>query len=216
MRSRSNHDRTNHGTDHRQGGGHEEQLGRSRGPGRGHRGPPHLGGGRFGRPGRPGGRHEGGFGEEGPPPFAARRMRRGDIRTAVLSALQEGPGHGYELMSRLSERTGGRWRPSPGSVYPMLQALQDEGLVTSEETDGKRVFSLTESGQTEATERVASNGSPWELGNDDAHHKLRTAVMQFVGAAKQVGMSGAPETLEKAEGIVTEARRKLYQLLAES
>jgi DNA-binding PadR family transcriptional regulator len=194
----------------------EEPLDQS-GPGRGHRRPSHGGPGWPGRPGRPA-RGEFVFPGDGPPPppWAARRMRRGDIRTAVLSALQDGPGHGYELMSRLSERTGGRWRPSPGSVYPMLQALQDEGLVTSAETDGKRVFSLTDAGQAEATERVSVGGNPWEFGNDDAHHKLRNAVMQFIGAAKQVGMSGAPEVLEKAEVIVTDARRKLYQLLAES
>ncbi len=143
-------------------------------------------------------------------------MKRGDIRTAVLSALQAGPGHGYELMTRLSERTGGRWRPSPGSVYPTLAALQDEGLVTSTETDGKRIFQLTAEGEAEASERLAAGGSPFDMGNDDEHHKLRTSVVQLLAATKQVGLSGDPELLKKAEVIVTEARRKLYQLLAES
>lgn len=211
MRSRNN--------EHSEDSEHQGGPGFPGGPGRGrgHRRPPHVGGrpgpGR-GRPGRPG---EGFFGgDDGPPPWVARRMRRGDIRTAVLSALQAGPGHGYELMSRLSERTGGRWRPSPGSVYPMLAALQDEGLVTSTETDGKRIFQLTPAGEAEATERLAAGGNPWEMGNDDEHHKLRTAVVQVMAAAKQVGLSGNPELLQKAEVIVTEARRKLYQLLAES
>lgn len=203
MRPRHNHDEEhNHGPERPGGPG----RGRGRGPGPG----------RPGRPGHDGGGFGFGFAPDGPPPWVARRMRRGDIRTAVLSALQDGPGHGYELMSRLSERTGGRWKPSPGSVYPMLQALQDEGLVTSTETDGKRVFELTEAGQTEATSRVEAGGNPWEMGNDDVHHKLRTAVMQFIGAAKQVGMSGNPDLLQQAEVIVTEGRRKLYQLLAES
>ena len=143
-------------------------------------------------------------------------MKRGDIRTAVLSALQVGPGHGYELMSRLSERTGGRWRPSPGSVYPTLAALQDEGLVTSTETDGKRIFQLTPEGEAEAAERLAAGGSPFDMGNDDEHHKLRTSVVQLLAAAKQVGLSGDPELLKKAEVIVTDARRRLYQVLAES
>lgn len=174
--------------------------------------PPDGPGPRWGRPGGP----DFTFEHHVPPPWAARRMRRGDIRTAVLSALQDGPGHGYELMSRLAERTGGRWRPSPGSVYPMLQALQDEGLVTSSEADGKRVYELTEVGQAAATERAASGGSPWAFTADDPHHKLHAAVMQFVGAAKQVGISGSPELLSEAETIVTEARRKLYQLLAAS
>jgi DNA-binding PadR family transcriptional regulator len=192
---------------------HDHETGPRGGRRRGQRPmPPDGAGPRWGRPGGP----DFGFDHHGPPPWAARRMRRGDIRTAVLGALQDGPGHGYELMSRLAERTGGRWRPSPGSVYPMLQALQDEGLVTSTEADGKRVYELTEPGQVAAAERIESGGAPWAFAANDGHHKLRAAVMQFVGAAKQVGMSGSQELLEKAEPIVTEARRKLYQLLAES
>ena len=74
------------------------------------------------------------------------RMRRGDIRTAVLAILAEEPGHGYEVMQRLEEKSGGAWRPSPGSVYPMLQLLEDEGLVRSTERDGKRVFEVTDAG----------------------------------------------------------------------
>jgi DNA-binding PadR family transcriptional regulator len=143
-------------------------------------------------------------------------MRRGDIRTAMLSALQDGPGHGYELMNRLSERSGGRWRPSPGSVYPLLQALQDEGLVTAVEADGKRVFSLTETGRAAAAERAASGGPEFSFGGDDTHHNLRSSVMQLMAAAKMIGVNGSPEVMTKAEAIVTEARRKLYQLLAEA
>jgi DNA-binding PadR family transcriptional regulator len=171
--------------------------------------------------GRPGPRGRGGprgqhpFGPDGPP-WVGRRMRRGDIRTAMLSALQDGPGHGYELMNRLSERSGGRWRPSPGSVYPLLQALQDEGLVTAVETDGKRVFSLTEAGQAAAAERAAAGGAELSFDGDDTHHNLRAAVMQLMAAAKMIGVNGSPEVMAKAEAIVTDARRKLYQLLAEA
>lgn len=211
MRSRDNNEHLDH-DDHQNGFPGVS----GRGHRHGHRGPGRPGpGGRPGRPSRPEG-HFGFGGHDGPPPWVARRMKRGDIRTAVLAALQDGPGHGYELMSRLSERTGGRWRPSPGSVYPMLQALQDEGLVTSTETDGKRVFELTPEGQAEATERASAGGNSWEMGTDDEHQKLRASVMQLMAAARQVGMSGNPELLQKAEVIVTEARRKVYQLLAES
>ncbi len=143
-------------------------------------------------------------------------MRRGDIRTAVLSTLQDGPGHGYELMTRLSERSGGRWRPSPGSIYPMLQALQDEGLVTSTEADGKRVFELTETGRTAAAERAEAGPNPWDIGADDDRHKLRHALVQLAAAIKQISMTDSPEIHERAEAIVTDARRKLYQLLAEA
>lgn len=175
----------------------EDHEGRGEGPGRGR-----------GRGPRPGG-HDG-------PPWGGHRMRRGDIRTAVLSALQAGPGHGYELMGRMSEFTGGRWRPSPGSVYPTLQALQDEGLVTSSETDGKRVFALTEAGVAEATLRAETRGRAWMALPSADNDALRSSVMQLIAAAKQVGMNGSPELLAKAEAVVTEARRKLYQLLAEA
>src|SRR4051795_9788545 len=77
------------------------------------------------------------------------RMRRGDIRTALLSVLVEEPGHGYDLIERLEEKTSGAWRPSPGSVYPTLQLLEDEGLAKSGERDGKRVYEITDEGRAE-------------------------------------------------------------------
>jgi DNA-binding PadR family transcriptional regulator len=90
-------------------------------------------------------------------------MRRGEIRTAVLGCLAEGPGHGYEVMQRLEEQSGGTWRPSPGSVYPTLQQLHDEGLVTSTERDGKRIFEITDAGREELEQRTkdAGGASPW-------------------------------------------------------
>src|SRR5262245_59324577 len=92
------------------------------------------------------------------------RMRRGDIRTALLAALSEGPGHGYDIMQALEEKSGGAWRPSPGSVYPTLQLLEDEGLVRSFERDGKRIYEITDAGREEATRRVdEAGGTPWEL-----------------------------------------------------
>lgn len=169
-----------------------------------------------GGPGGPGGP----FMRPFPPPWAAgRRMRRGGMRVALLSALQDGAAHGYELMGRLEQRSGGRWRPSPGSVYPTLQALEDEGLVKSSESEGKKVYELTDAGRTEATAQTEAGGPPWMgMGGPDGgpHAKLRNAVMQLGGACQQVAASGSPELVEKAEQVVTEARRKLYQLLAEA
>ena len=96
-----------------------------------------------------------------------RRMRRGDIRTALLTALEDGPAHGYEVINRLEEKSGGMWRPSPGSVYPTLQLFEDEGLVRSEERDGKRVYELTDAGRAQATERAERMGAePWNAGPD--------------------------------------------------
>lgn len=147
------------------------------------------------------------------------RTRRGDMKWALLSALSEGPGHGYELIQRIEERTGGRWRPSPGSVYPTLQMLDDGGLVRSDQLDDKRVYEITEAGQAELTTRTeAAGGQPWMRDTDDtsAHGSFRHALGRFVMAAKQVSTAGNPELVDQATEIMDEARRQLYRLLAEA
>ncbi|MBV8958416.1 MAG: PadR family transcriptional regulator [Actinobacteria bacterium] len=147
------------------------------------------------------------------------RMRRGDIRTALLAVLSEGPGHGYEVIQTLEAKTGGAWRPSPGSVYPTLQLLEDEGLVRSTERDGKRVYEITDAGREEATSRTeAAGGAPWEQAarGNRRFGELRENVTQLHAAARNVATTGNAELVEKAVGIVKEARRQLYQLLAES
>lgn len=145
-------------------------------------------------------------------------MRRGDVRSALLIALLDGPGHGYELIQALDAKTEGRWRPSPGSVYPSLQLLADEGLVAATETDGKRTYQLTDAGRAQAEEHVATQGYPWDAmdrGRDE-HGQLRAAVRDLHQAAKQVGLTGSPETVERATQLVTQARKDLYRLLADS
>jgi DNA-binding PadR family transcriptional regulator len=142
-------------------------------------------------------------------------MRRGDIRQALLRALVDGPAHGYEVIRRLEDRSGGLWRPSPGSVYPTLQLLEEQGLLTSREDGGKRVYELTEDGRAEV-EAQAAGGQPWE-DSDPASGPfvLRRAVAQLHLAAKQVAMVGDENRVERATAILKEARQKLYQLLAE-
>ena len=99
-------------------------------------------------------------------------MRRGQIRTALLAVLVEEPGHGYDVMQKLEDKTGGAWRPSPGSVYPTLQLLEDEGLVRSSERDGKRVFEITDAGRAEADARVAeAGGPPWDVAAEGARRR---------------------------------------------
>src|SRR5262245_46404358 len=95
------------------------------------------------------------------------RVRRGDVRSAILALLDDRPMHGYEMITELEERTGGRWRPSAGPIYPTLQLLEDEGLVSAEEVDGKRVFSLTEVGKQEVPDRTEGE-RPWERGDEDS------------------------------------------------
>lgn len=162
------------------------------------------------------------FDEEGGPPFRGRgrsRMRRGDIRTAVLAVLAEEAGHGYEVMQRLEEKSEGTWRPSPGSVYPMLQQLEDEGLVRSTERDGKRVFEITEVGRAEAASRMEdAGGPPWDAARrgGSGRGQLREAMTTLGLAVRQVGMAGSQEQIEQATAIVANARKQLYSLLADS
>jgi len=113
----------------------------------------------------------------------------------------------------------GRWRPSPGSVYPTLQLLEDEGLAVATDQDGKRVYAITDAGREEATRRMERpDGSPWAFRGDDAgeHGQLRDALVQLIKATKQVTSAGSAEHVTAAAAILTEARRKLYQLLAEA
>ena len=74
------------------------------------------------------------------------RAGRGEVRTAVLALLAERPMHGYQIIREIEERSGGHWKPSAGSVYPTLQLLADEGFISSEETNGRKVYSLTADG----------------------------------------------------------------------
>ncbi|HEY7946740.1 MAG TPA: PadR family transcriptional regulator [Acidimicrobiales bacterium] len=147
-----------------------------------------------------------------------RRMRRGDIRTALLVALGDGPGHGYELISRLEDKSGGAWRPSPGSVYPTLQLFEDEGLVKAEERDGKRVFSLTDQGRTEAATRIEQHGAaPWEgePEGDSPHRALRKAAAQLFAAAKQVAQTADTAQIDRAVAAIRATSKELYQILSE-
>jgi DNA-binding PadR family transcriptional regulator len=141
-------------------------------------------------------------------------MRRGRIRTAILISLQEAPAHGYEVMRRLEEMSGGLWRPSPGSVYPHLQMLEDEGLVQSSEAGGSRTYTLTEAGREEA-QRAAAMPRQGAAEGDDQIVSLRLEVGQLMSAAKQLSGAGEPSQLERGVAVIQKARKELYQILAE-
>jgi DNA-binding PadR family transcriptional regulator len=149
-----------------------------------------------------------------------RRARRGDIRLALLAALGDGPAHGYELCQRLENKSGGRWRPSSGSVYPTLQLLEDQGLVVSEQRDGKRVYSLTDAGRAEVSSRAEPAGAAQapqggtEPGAPTQPVSLRDAVTSLHIAAKQIAIAGTGTQRESALGVLVEARRQLYEILA--
>ena len=178
------------------GGGH----GHGRGHGRGFRPP-------FGSPHG----HGGGFGGPG-----GQRARRGDVREAVLRLLAEQPMHGYQIIQELTARSGGAWSPSAGSVYPTLQLLADEGLVTSEEVGDKKVFSLTEAG-TAAVAETADRPAPWDEAaqGDSGAQGLREAAGRLMPAIWQIGKSGSADQVQRAATILVEARKQLYAILAE-
>ena len=136
----------------------------------------------------------------------------------MLLVLADEPMHGYQIMQRLEEKSGGAWRPSPGSVYPTLQLLEDQGIIKGEEAEGRRVFSLTEAGVAEAAavkERLGD--SPFGEGSEqDPRSALYQAVISLHGATKQVGMTGSADDVQKALAIVRDARKRLYELLAEA
>jgi DNA-binding PadR family transcriptional regulator len=125
--------------------------------------------------------------------------------------------HGYEMISELDSRTGGVWRPSPGSVYPTLQLLEDEGLIVSEESGGRRRFSLTDAGRAEA--EAAGEQVPWaEFTDDDSFaswRDVRDATFGAMNALRQVMSTGTDEQRQRAVEVIVEAKRKLYAILAE-
>lgn len=192
----------------------------------------HEGGGRArqsrGAERRPGSQHHGGrfeYGEFYPGVWGSRgwgrpRRRRGDVRAGVLGMLAEQPMHGYQIIQQLEERSGGVWRPSAGSVYPMLQLLEDQGLVRSEEIEGRRVYSLTGAGRAEAEAAKERNAGvpPWAdrgSAGDDPRARFSRVFFQLGAAVRQIALSGSEEQNEKALQILAEARRKLYGLLAD-
>jgi DNA-binding PadR family transcriptional regulator len=185
-------------------------AGRGRGPG-GHHGPFPGGFGRgFGGPAMAMFR---GFAQGG------RRMRRGDVRAAILALLAEEPRNGYQIIQEIEKRSEGLWRPSAGAVYPALQQLEDEGLVTATGTSGKRSFSLTEAGTTYATENAEELAAPWDTvagSVDDSMMGLFQTMRQVWGAAIQVSQAGSEAQLKEAQQILLETRKRLYRLLADS
>ncbi|WP_232534880.1 PadR family transcriptional regulator [Nocardia terpenica] len=174
------------------------------------------------------GREFGPFGPEfgpgfGPGPFGrgrgrGGRGRRGDVRAAILLLLQERPMHGYELIQQIRERSEDVWRPSPGSIYPALSQLEDEGLVLIEKVSGRKTAKLTEDGAGYVEEHRDELGDPWQEVRDgvgDQTLDMRELVGQLMGAVAQVARAGTPEQAAKAAEVLTEARRSLYRILAD-
>jgi DNA-binding PadR family transcriptional regulator len=173
-----------------------------------------------------GGGGPGGFGGPGgwgAGPGAERGQRRGgrgsrpNVRPAVLALLLERPMHGYEMIQELESRTGGIWRPSPGSIYPTLQLLEDEGLIVPETSGGRKAYTLTDAGRAEA--ETAAQNPPWAQYTDDTMSQVqdfRDAAVGIMSALRQVGFNGTPDQRAKALEVLSETKRKLYAILADS
>ena len=155
------------------------------------------------------GHHRGGRGGRGG------RARRGDVRAALLLLLEGQPQNGYQLIQEIERRTEGVWKPSPGSVYPALQQLEDEGLVRAAETEGKRAYDLTPEGREYIESNRDELGNPFEAatgGMDEGVFDLRGLMFQVGGAAMQVAAAGHTDEARK---ILADTRRALYKILAE-
>ncbi|MCW2908824.1 MAG: putative PadR family transcriptional regulator, partial [Actinomycetia bacterium] len=179
--------------------------------------------------GGPGGRGRGMRSESmpGPPDFGpwfggprmrGPRVRRGDVRAAALALLADGPRNGYQIIQEISERSGDLWKPSPGSVYPALQQLEDEGLIVATTGEGgRRAFELTEEGRSYVAAHPDELQAPWDVvaksvGGDAI--EMRRLFGTVAMAATQVVRVGSTAQVAQAQQILTDARRKLYQILA--
>jgi DNA-binding PadR family transcriptional regulator len=176
-----------------------------------------------------GGRHGpghwgGGFGGQrrttwwpGPPSAPTPKAGRGDVRAAILALLQEGPLNGYQIMSEISERSAGAWRPSPGAVYPALSQLADEGLITDEKSGGRRMYSLTDAGREYIAANPDKARGAWESTQQQEAWQLPGL---FAEAARlgsgivQLAHAGTPAQVREAERLLERTRRELYRILA--
>jgi len=169
-------------------------------------------GGHHGHGGR-GGSGDRGWGHRGGP-----KVGRGDVRAAILSLLNEQPLHGYELIQQIATRSGNVWRPSPGSVYPALQLLEDQGLIQGEETEGRRVYHLTDAGRTYVERQHDEIAAAWAgvTGTvDEAAVELRNLLDQVGSAMRQVVEAGTAAQIAAARTLLITTRRQLYQILAD-
>jgi len=142
------------------------------------------------------------------------QVGRGEVQPAVLALLKEQGMHGYQIIQELSERSGGVWNPSPGSIYPILQQLEDQRMVTSEKVGGKRIYSLTDSGR-ELVDTLPTEALWDVLAQSDPGRRLREVFHALMVVTSQVGRTGSPVQIEKTTEILSEARKRIYGQLAE-
>lgn len=146
------------------------------------------------------------------------RMRKGDVRAAVLRLLFESPMHGYQIIHEIETRSGGVWKPSPGSVYPTLQLLSDEGLIAAQESEGRRTYSLSEAGKEVAAAEMDSP-APWDTTIDrpsGPRSDLAVAGVKLAKAAADVARLGSTEQIEKATALLAETTATLAAMVKQN
>jgi DNA-binding PadR family transcriptional regulator len=132
--------------------------------------------------------------------------------------LGEEPMHGYQIIQEVQERSNGMWQPSPGSIYPKLQALQEEGLVEQLERSGKKVFGLTEAGRTALDALPADKRTPWDdltAGAGPDVVAMQQLFRQLFQAIQQIARYGTDAQRDQAKALLDETRRRLYAILAD-
>jgi DNA-binding PadR family transcriptional regulator len=145
-------------------------------------------------------------------------VRRGDVRAAILDVLAVEPMNGYQIIQQIAERSGGAWKPSPGSVYPTVQQLEDEGLVEALDGERRRLLQLTDSGRRYVEEHPDELAATWRAFEDSEEGEtsdLKSAIGQVMGAVWQIVSTGTRQQQAEAAEILAETRKRLYGLLAE-
>ncbi|CAN5116388.1 hypothetical protein BH11ACT3_BH11ACT3_14220 [soil metagenome] len=178
--------------------------------------------------GFPGGRGFGGFPGMGGPGFAGGpmgrghggpggRARKGDVRSVILLLLADGPSNGYGLIKAIAAKTEGVWRPSPGSVYPTLQQLVDEGLIKPIGEGSRTEFELTDEGKAHVEANKDELESAWNASSHTWNERgeLFAAAGKLAGVIHQVSTVGTPEQRTAAATKLDELRRDLYRMLGE-
>ncbi|MGL5808998.1 MAG: PadR family transcriptional regulator [Nocardioides sp.] len=180
-----------------------------------------------------GGRRPGDRGQQhqGPPPWLAglfglvqgdggraRRVRRGDVRAAILDVVATEPLNGYQVIQQIAERSGGSWRPSPGSVYPTIAQLTDEGLITSDESSGPRSLRLTPAGEEYVAAHLEELGSVWSAfarpSDAPDYQAMKADIGALMSAVWQIATQGTDRQRQEGIEVLTETRRQLYRILA--
>jgi DNA-binding PadR family transcriptional regulator len=183
--------------------------------GKGLRGPHGHGGPGFGPGGFGPGFGPGGFGPRGFGPGGGRRANRGDVRAAILSLLAESPSNGYGLIKTIAEKTSGTWRPSPGSVYPTLQQLVDEELITAVGEGRRTEFTLTDDGRAYVAEHEEELANAWNTEADGNMQEFHQSIGKLMGVVHQFRAAATDEQRRAAIEKLDETRRALYLILAD-